>query len=86
MDVFALRNRVIDDYRDYITTFMSIRDERIQDEVDYIMDTFPIVKRKDETAHGEYRTKRLILERYDALAAATAAGRPQLRTPRVHSP
>jgi hypothetical protein len=45
-----------------------------RDDVDYIMDTFPIVKRKDEAAHGEYRTKRLILERYDALAAAAASG------------
>ena len=26
------------------------------------METFPIVKRKDEAAHGEYRTKRVILE------------------------
>lgn len=38
------------------------------------MDTFLIVKRKDEVAHGEYRTKRLILERYDALAEAAASG------------
>ena len=38
MDVFALRNRVIDDYRDYITSFMSIRDERIQAEVDENID------------------------------------------------
>ena len=38
------------------------------------MDTFPIARRKDEAAHGEYRTKRLIFERYDALSAATAAG------------
>lgn len=38
------------------------------------MDTFLIVRRKDEAAHGEYRTKRLILERYDAIAAAAAAG------------
>ncbi len=45
-----------------------------RNDVEYIMDTFPIVKRKDEAAHGEYRTKRLILERYDALAAAAAAG------------
>lgn len=43
-----------------------------RDDVDYIMDTFPIVRRKDEAAHGEYRTKRLILERYDALAEAAA--------------
>jgi len=45
-----------------------------RDDIDYIMDTFPIVKRKDEAAHGEYYTKRLILERYDALVAAAAAG------------
>jgi len=39
-----------------------------RDDVDYIMDTFPIVKRKDEARYGEYRTKRVILEVYDALA------------------
>lgn len=43
-----------------------------RDDVDYILDTFPIVKRKDEAAFGEYRTKRLILERYDAMAEAEA--------------
>jgi hypothetical protein len=26
-----------------------------RDDVDYILETFPIVKRKDEQAHGEYR-------------------------------
>ena len=46
-----------------------------RDDVDYIMDTFPIVKRKDEAEFGEYRTKRLILERYDAMVDAEAAGR-----------
>ena len=39
-----------------------------RDDVDYIMDTFPIVKRKDEAAHGEYRTKRIILEMFDQMA------------------
>ena len=38
-----------------------------RDDVDYIMDTFPIVKRKDGQRHGEYRTKRFILEIYDAM-------------------
>jgi hypothetical protein len=47
-----------------------------RDDVDYVMDTFPIVRRKDERVHAEYRTKRLILERYDALAAAIASGAP----------
>lgn len=45
-----------------------------RDDVDYIMDTFPIVKRKDEAAHGEYRTKRLILECYDAMTKAVETG------------
>lgn len=45
-----------------------------RDDVDYIMETFPIVKRKDLAAHGEYRTKRLILEIYDQMAAAIATG------------
>lgn len=41
-------------------------------DADYILDTFPVVRKNDEKAHGEYRTKRVILERYDALAAAAA--------------
>jgi hypothetical protein len=47
-----------------------------RDDVAYIMDTFPIVRRKDEAAHGEYRTRRVILELYDAMAAARADGIP----------
>ncbi|WP_298068443.1 hypothetical protein [uncultured Mailhella sp.] len=35
--------------------------------VDYIMDTFPIVRRKDEAAYGSYRTKERILAAYDAM-------------------
>jgi hypothetical protein len=43
--------------------------------VAYILDTFPIVKRKDEAKfNGDYRTKRVILEIYDALAAAMQTG------------
>lgn len=38
-----------------------------REDVDYIMETFPIVKRKDEAAYGEYRTKRVILEMYDEM-------------------
>lgn len=45
-------------------------------DVDYIMETFPIVKRKDEQKYGEYRTKRAILEIYDAMAEATRTGNP----------
>jgi hypothetical protein len=42
--------------------------------VEYIMGTFPIVQRDDEKAHGEYRTKRVILEIYDAMADAVRTG------------
>lgn len=47
-----------------------------QDDMDYIMETFPIVKRKDVAAHGEFRTKRLILETYGAMAEAIKTGVP----------
>ncbi len=40
-----------------------------RDDVDYIMSTFPIVQRKDEAAHGTYRTRDRILEIYDAMAS-----------------
>ena len=33
-----------------------------RDELDYIMDAFPLVKRRDEVQHGEYRTKKVIVE------------------------
>jgi hypothetical protein len=40
------------------------------------METFPIVKRKDEAQHGCYRTKQTILEIYDAMQTAIATGQP----------
>lgn len=36
-----------------------------RDDLDYILDTFPIVKKKDEAKYGTYRTKDLILQYYD---------------------
>lgn len=39
-----------------------------RDEIDYVMETFPIVKRKDEAEHGTFRTKDLIVAAYDNLA------------------
>ena len=41
-----------------------------RDGLDYIMDTFRIVKRKDEAKYGTYRTKELILAEYDKMTAA----------------
>lgn len=40
-----------------------------REDVDYILETFPIVKRKDEAKYGTYRTKDLILAEYDRMAA-----------------
>ncbi|WP_234532929.1 Eco57I restriction-modification methylase domain-containing protein [Streptomyces shenzhenensis] len=41
-----------------------------RDDADYILDTFPIVRRKDEAKYGTYRTKELILAEYDRMAVA----------------
>ena len=38
-----------------------------RDDVAYIMDTFPIVRRHDEESFGSYRTKEEILRVYDTL-------------------
>ncbi len=38
MDVFELRRRVVDDYQQYITSFISISDPLIQEEVDRNLD------------------------------------------------
>ncbi len=48
-----------------------------RDAVAYIMDTFPIVRRKDEEKYaGDYRTKRVVLEIYDAMQGAIRTGQP----------
>ena len=46
----------------------------VREDAEYIMDTFPIVKRKDEKKYGEYRTKRVILEIYDEMSAESKHG------------
>jgi hypothetical protein len=38
-----------------------------RDELSYILDTFPIVRRKDEEKYGEYRTKQMVLEAFESL-------------------
>jgi Eco57I restriction-modification methylase len=47
-----------------------------RDDASYILDTFPIVRRKDEQQYNEYRTKNVILEIYDAMAHAKHLGSP----------
>jgi hypothetical protein len=57
-------------------------------DVDYIMDTFPIVKRKDQTKYGSYRTKEQILEIYEKMSAAITNKKPYetvLDPPPAHS-
>lgn len=44
--------------------------------VAYILDTFPIVRKKEEAKWGEYRSRRVILEIYDAMQEAIRTGRP----------
>ena len=50
------------------------------------MDTFPIVRRRDEERYGEYRTKRVILEVYDAMQTAAASRRPVPTPSSIHPP
>jgi hypothetical protein len=48
-----------------------------RDAVACIMDTFPIVRRKDEEKYaGDYRTKRVILDIYDAMLESIRTGQP----------
>jgi hypothetical protein len=59
-----------------------------KDDVTYVMETFPIVRRNDEKAnHGVYRTKEVILSIYDELVAAERSGisyRTRLSPPPAH--
>jgi hypothetical protein len=47
-----------------------------RDDVDYIMGTFPIVKRNDMKQYGDYRTKLTILDIYDRMQRAIDTGEP----------
>lgn len=47
-----------------------------REDTDYVMDTFPIVRKNDYYAHGEYRTKRVILEIYGEMQEAARTRQP----------
>jgi hypothetical protein len=49
-----------------------------RDEVEHVMESFDALRRREEKTQnfGEFRTKRLILERYDAMAEAARTGDP----------
>jgi hypothetical protein len=60
-------------------------------EVEHVMDSFDMLRRREEKPQnfGEFRTKRLILERYDAMAEAVRTGVPYqtvLDPPPGHGP
>jgi hypothetical protein len=44
--------------------------------IEYIMDTFRVLRQRDEKAHGSYQTKRVILEFYDQMTDAIRSGQP----------
>jgi hypothetical protein len=45
-----------------------------RDDAEHVLDSFWVVRARDVRRHGEYRTKRVILEIYDDLAKASASG------------
>ena len=47
-----------------------------RNDVDYVMETFTLVKRKEQQRYGTYRTKELIVEIYDAMTEAARTGKP----------
>ena len=47
-----------------------------RDAVACILDSFPGVRREDEAKHGEYRTKRVVLEIYDAMQQDIRTDKP----------
>ncbi|MBI5446624.1 MAG: hypothetical protein HY900_36075 [Deltaproteobacteria bacterium] len=58
-----------------------------KDELSYILDTFPIVERRDRQRYGDYRTKLLVLEMYDRLEQGLDLGIPApAKPPPTQSP
>ncbi|MEU4626838.1 DNA methyltransferase [Actinoplanes sp. NPDC023801] len=47
-----------------------------RDDVFYVLDTFKVVREREEKTYGEYRTKRMIMEIFDAMQDAMATGAP----------
>lgn len=47
-----------------------------RDSTEYVLDAFRIVRERDEARHGDYRTKQIILDIYDAMTNAKRTGIP----------
>ncbi|MGQ0467688.1 MAG: Eco57I restriction-modification methylase domain-containing protein, partial [Sporichthyaceae bacterium] len=54
-------------------------------ETEHVLDSFPVVRKYEERDHGEFRTRRLVLDRYDAMSHAISTGEPY-RTPLEPAP
>jgi hypothetical protein len=83
MDVFSLRDTVVGEYQKFATSFTTIHAEDIRQQVEaiYAEGRFwpePLIQINPsyKKAHGEYRTKRVILEIYDAMSEAARTGTP----------
>lgn len=48
----------------------------VREEAEHVLDSFPVVRKYDERDYGEFRTKRLVLAAYDAMAQAAETGVP----------
>jgi hypothetical protein len=60
-----------------------------RDEVEHVMDSFDALRRREQREVGEFRSKPLILDRYDAMAEAIRTGEPYqtiLDPPPGHGP
>jgi hypothetical protein len=44
-------------------------------QAEWLLDSFTVLRKYEEGDHGEFRTKRLVLEIYDQISAAKRAGR-----------
>jgi hypothetical protein len=47
-----------------------------RDEVDHVLHSFQVLRRYEQRDHGEFRTRRLVLEIYDAMTRAADTGHP----------
>jgi hypothetical protein len=52
----------------------------IRPETEHVLDSFFVVRKYEMRDHGEFRTKRLVLDRYDAIAEAIRTGVPYKTT------
>lgn len=46
-----------------------------EEQAEWVLDSFTVLRKNEERDHGEFRTKRLVLAAYDAMAKAKAAGK-----------